>query len=110
MPSWWRRLVACVTLVAFLATNAVAFGHGRLPFCSSCQCGETEKSEGTKDDQGATSDAGCKRCRAKGSAQTSATSSKAPVEKADRRELPSPSCPCQDGDKPTCPCPGGCIY
>jgi len=99
-----------VTLVAFLATNAVAFGHGQLPFCSSCQCCEAEKAEGEKDGKEPTSDTGCKRCSAKKNAQTPETTSKAPVKNGERGDSPEPSCPCQHKDKPSCPCPGGCIY
>jgi hypothetical protein len=114
MPVWWRRLVACVTLVVFLATKPVPFSHCQLPFFSGSPC---SKAETRNDSNGkeVTGDPGCKHCRANRIAQPGATPAPAlapPVGiYSERVDSPASSCPCQNNQPhcPICPCPDSCV-
>jgi hypothetical protein len=96
MPRWLSRLIAVVTLLAFLTGNSYAISHARSLF-PRCPCGE---SGGPGGDVGLPG--GCEHCHADELAAPSAG-----LVEVGNSAAPSPGddlpCPC-------CPCPGGCAF
>ena len=114
----WLRLVACLTLAAYLLTNipvgATAGVHALagLP-CGGRACPHTATNTTPitleANAPGSTAETPKKRCCCKKDSQAPAQTDQVVLDRVDgpcsRPSCPDPTCPCH-----SCPCPGGCAY
>jgi hypothetical protein len=103
MHRTWQRLVACLSLMAFLCANSQM--ACALPHAWFCSCRSTSPSSSVVCEAAAPGPSCCKHCAAR----------KAPPIKSEVvQEQASDDQPAPDQSDPplcpTCPCPGGCAY
>jgi hypothetical protein len=113
MPGCVSRLIAVLTLVAFLTTNCYGLSRAQRSI-SACTCEKTHTdSETDCGDCDTATDSGCKHCQARVPQSGIAADASAKVEQTGQVFTAASSTrPCHGNDLPypTCPCPGGCAF